>query len=178
MGNYKPLKPDQVAELITRYRDGESILSLAKYFNKTHPSILRYLKNAGIETRAQGHHRLKLTETQSLGLLEEYSSGVTIPELVRKFNIGYASIVRRLKLANLYTETPVKKSILTRELRNKIRTARREYSKTKPSKCESCSRVADLHGHHDDYTKLLSVRWLCRVCHKQWHKHNYAEGLK
>jgi len=36
------------------------------------------------------------------------------------------------------------------------------------SACEVCgSEKSD--GHHDDYAKPLSVRWLCRTHHKQHH---------
>ena len=39
----------------------------------------------------------------------------------------------------------------------------------KPEPCEVCGeKVA--HAHHDDYTKPLSVRWLCPFHHVQHHK--------
>jgi len=42
----------------------------------------------------------------------------------------------------------------------------------KPRRCERCGRFAGprkLRGHHDDYEKPLSVRWLCVACHKLIH---------
>ena len=42
---------------------------------------------------------------------------------------------------------------------------------------ESCERCGseNTHAHHDDYLKPLNVRWLCPVCHFEWHKQN-GEG--
>lgn len=34
--------------------------------------------------------------------------------------------------------------------------------------CEVCGSI-NTHGHHDDYTKPLSVRWLCPPHHQQVH---------
>jgi ribosomal protein S27AE len=42
----------------------------------------------------------------------------------------------------------------------------------KPSSCEECGSELGIHGHHDDYTKPLEVRWLCARCHHQWHALN------
>lgn len=41
--------------------------------------------------------------------------------------------------------------------------------------CEVCQSF-DVHAHHDDYTKPLEVRWLCRTHHEEWHKHNTPIG--
>ncbi len=40
--------------------------------------------------------------------------------------------------------------------------------------CEICG-AKDSHGHHDDYAKPLSVRWLCDTHHNEWHSVN-GEG--
>lgn len=42
----------------------------------------------------------------------------------------------------------------------------------KPDNCEQCSVTGPLHGHHDDYTMPLVVRWLCELCHNAWHAEN------
>ena len=37
--------------------------------------------------------------------------------------------------------------------------------------CETCQ-DPKVHGHHDDYSKPLEVRWLCAIHHKEWHREN------
>lgn len=39
----------------------------------------------------------------------------------------------------------------------------------KPEQCSECEETKDIHGHHDDYSKPLVVRWLCRKCHDRHH---------
>lgn len=38
--------------------------------------------------------------------------------------------------------------------------------------CEICGTTRQVVGHHDDYDRPLSVRWLCERHHKEWHREN------
>lgn len=59
---------------------------------------------------------------------------------------------------------------------NSVNNALRDGKMTKPLSCEQCHSSSGLHGHHDDYSKPLEVRWLCPACHKAWHDEN-GEGI-
>lgn len=40
----------------------------------------------------------------------------------------------------------------------------------KPKVCSICGEEKRLEAHHEDYTKPLGVKWLCRQCHFDIHK--------
>ena len=48
-----------------------------------------------------------------------------------------------------------------------VRTALAQGKLVRPDVCEDCGETAKVHGHHDDYSKPLEVRWLCRSCHRK-----------
>jgi len=41
--------------------------------------------------------------------------------------------------------------------------------------CEVCG-AETVDGHHDDYSRPMHVRWLCRLHHREVHKRNRAGG--
>jgi ribosomal protein S27AE len=51
----------------------------------------------------------------------------------------------------------------------------------RPRICEECSENRGMTNrilaHHDDYSKPLSVRWLCSRCHSEWHGVNKATAM-
>lgn len=54
--------------------------------------------------------------------------------------------------------------------RAKLRQAVEKGLIVKPQVCEDCPRAYGIEGHHDDYSKPLEVRWLCKMCHLVTHK--------
>ncbi len=39
----------------------------------------------------------------------------------------------------------------------------------RPTRCTNCDKAKKLHAHHNDYTMLLDVEWLCAKCHMALH---------
>jgi hypothetical protein len=69
------------------------------------------------------------------------------------------------------------KSVKKYRLSNKIKDiAHQEVKKAinnktliRPSICSECHVSCIPHGHHDDYSKPLKVKWLCQKCHAELH---------
>lgn len=54
--------------------------------------------------------------------------------------------------------------------RNTLNNTIRAGKITRGTACEGCGSNHLIEGHHDDYSKPLEVRWLCRVCHRDAHR--------
>lgn len=71
---------------------------------------------------------------------------------------------RSSKQANHLVEKAIKKGLIER-----------------PQICQECGNHCvpangrpQIEAHHDDYNHPLTVRWLCRKCHYNWHQTNQA----
>tara|TARA_R110000803_G_scaffold37320_2_gene80370 strand:- start:648 stop:1076 length:429 start_codon:yes stop_codon:yes gene_type:complete len=74
---------------------------------------------------------------------------------------------RRAKVneaVNLWKKNNPEKAAASRAVRSAIKKGEMER---KP--CEECGATRNIHGHHDDYSKPLDVRWLCALHHKRHH---------
>jgi len=53
-----------------------------------------------------------------------------------------------------------------------------EKTLVNPHVCSQCGGTVIVEAHHDDYNKPFDVRWLCRECHRGWHKNNTPTSAK
>jgi predicted RNA-binding protein YlxR (DUF448 family) len=51
-----------------------------------------------------------------------------------------------------------------------VKKALRRGDLVRPGACDRCGVACKPHGHHDDYSRRLSVHWLCRKCHASVHQ--------
>lgn len=61
-----------------------------------------------------------------------------------------------------------------------IRFALEKKEISRPSNCSACDATGKIEAHHDDYSKPMQIRWLCKGCHETWHRFNkptYPEVL-
>lgn len=71
--------------------------------------------------------------------------------------------------SKIWSQLNPKKRWCSTVVNNALRDGRIE----KKDHCECCKKTnVRIHGHHDDYDKPLDVRWLCVICHSEWHKQN------
>jgi hypothetical protein len=40
----------------------------------------------------------------------------------------------------------------------------------RPKECEKCASNIKIEGHHEDYSRPLDVKWLCKSCHVKEHR--------
>jgi hypothetical protein len=82
-------------------------------------------------------------------------------------------------MSDMASRSRVPESVLLRErARYAARKAIDDGVLIKPDRCSACQSGGWIEGHHPDYSKPLDVLWLCRRCHKQFHKTNSEEATR
>lgn len=79
---------------------------------------------------------------------------------------GGISATSKVRYKNNFRERYPAKAMAQDMVKNALK-----KGELKRQPCEICNEPKT-HAHHDDYSKPLSVRWLCRTHHLEWHKHN------
>jgi ribosomal protein S27AE len=104
---------------------------------------------------------------------------------IREYDAKRANWPRRIAARKEYAKTEAGKLALKKARESYMqkfpikraahiifRNAVRDKRVEKQDICSECGSNTNVEGHHDDYTKPLDVRWLCKMCHTEWHKHN------
>lgn len=73
-------------------------------------------------------------------------------------------IALKKKIGKRYRESHPERNRANLTARRAIRSG-----KLVPQPCEACGKTKVV-AHHDDYSKPLSIRWLCQSCHIQHHR--------
>jgi Zn finger protein HypA/HybF involved in hydrogenase expression len=101
-------------------------------------------------------------------------SRANLPHRV-KARKDYSNSEAGLEAGKIARKAWVERNAIKKGASTMVRNAVRNGKLIRPSHCSDCECEHNrLHGHHDDYSKPLDVRWLCPTCHKQWHKINGA----
>lgn len=103
-----------------------------------------------------------------------------------EYDRARANIPKRVKAREKYSKTEIGKRVLLnakkkwtennlikRAASHIVGNAVRDGKLIKQYVCSACGEDKKrIHGHHDDYSYPMTVRWLCSKCHCYWHKLN------
>ena len=93
------------------------------------------------------------------------------PEAQRKYAREWRK--RNLERARLrdkrYRDTNPEKTRLQRNVKWAVSQAVRRGILRKPTRCQWCNKKRKLQAHHPNYSKPLTVIWLCAFCHMSHH---------
>lgn len=96
------------------------------------------------------------------------------PKNIDDFNKNAASVDGFINVCKVHrsSKNPQTFRAIQYSANGKVATAIRQGVLLPPKHCDICLATNDIQGHHDDYSKPLSVRWLCIKCHTEWHHLN------
>lgn len=107
-------------------------------------------------------------------------------EYYREYDRQRANKTERIKAREEYRHTEAGKKAVYNATKNyrvknperRLLYAHCEKFLKNPGVCSECKSNILVEAHHDDYNKPFEVRWLCRKCHRKWHKNNEPIKLK
>lgn len=136
----------------------------------------------------------KLTEEQAKEAVELYNNGSSIGEIAHLYSVTRQAMwdllrrrtsmrsAQKFGSENHFYRGGARADARAHDITEKAILSGRLVN---PGSCEICSwsgiykdgRTA-IQAHHDDYNEPLKVRWLCKRCHHEWHKHNQPIPLR
>ena len=132
------------------------------------------------------HKSHKISLEQKLDIVSLYNSGVAVVKISEVYSISRQStyeIIR--KFTDIKPNTGFRNSFFrggpkrSNAIIKRTKRLLKKHKIVNPETCSVCYQspkdkrgISTVHGHHDDYNKPLEVRWLCRKCHFEWHRHN------
>ena len=66
---------------------------------------------------------------------------------------------------------------IAKAARERVRRAVRAGKLVRPLVCDECGGGGPIQGAHEDYSRPLDVRWLCRSCHRQFDNESKIAAL-
>ena len=139
---------------------------------------------------------MRLTDEQFTWAVAEYESGRSIAAIAEDLPCGRQALWERMKRAGIEMRPQMRFGSDNHFYRggalgadwahNKVEKAILRGKLVRPEACEECGGTgpeyrdgrSSIQAHHDDYNDPLAVRWLCKPCHDEWHKHNTPIPLR
>lgn len=129
------------------------------------------------EIKKKEKERRKKRSKQIRDYERRYAKSERGREVKRQIQNRYLSTERGREQRNQSSKRYVENNPVKKKCHTAVRLAIKSGHLTPAEECERCGDMeVNLHAHHDDYSMPLSVRWLCPMCHAEWHKEN-GEGL-
>lgn len=92
------------SEMVILYEEGKSANEIAPLFGCSQPTVLKYLRRAGVKIRSVGTYaskrigKSKLSEEQWESLAKEYAALIPMAKLSKKYDLTTAMITRGLRI--------------------------------------------------------------------------------
>ena len=90
------LSPQQIAELVQGYQDGQTVYALADHFGIHRVTVSAHLHRHGVQLRRQGLNPFDVTHAQRL-----YAEGWSLARIGTRLNVDAHTVRRALKVTGV-----------------------------------------------------------------------------